>query len=68
MDENDTNKLSVNTLLESVEIMDRVSKEMVCLNPVSQSKVSDVVENVSIESAILNTKHTMTVDKTLIVP
>lgn len=68
MDENDTNKLCVNTLLESVEIMDRVSKEMVCLNPVSQSKVSDVVENVSIESAILNTKHTMTVDKTLIVP
>ncbi|RHN45349.1 hypothetical protein MtrunA17_Chr7g0229801 [Medicago truncatula] len=66
LDENDTNKLCVNTLLESVEIMDRVSKEMVCLNPVSQSKVSDVVENVSIESAILNTKHTMTVDKTLI--
>lgn len=66
LDENDTNKLFVNTLLESAEIMDRVSKEMACLYPVSQSKVSDVVENVSIESAILNTKHTMTVGKTLI--
>ena len=56
LDEKDTNQLFVNTLLESAEIMDKVSKEMVCLDPVTQSKVSDVVENVSIKSATLNTK------------